>query len=174
MANLMRRTETRTRAPIFRSFMRIVPQVAAARPVWASPMRRTAHTSTPAFAGAGSGEGGEPQAQVIGAHGGGTCAVSIKVELTLLDAVLHVPAGAVEVLIECPGRPLIGFERGDEEARIGTAVAAARHPLRLGDDPPTARPAVLGRPPEFAINPSGLAADLISLACRMDARPVTA
>ena len=46
MAILTRRTETRTRAPIFRSFRRMLPQVALARSVWASPMRLSAQMST--------------------------------------------------------------------------------------------------------------------------------
>src|SRR4029450_5906352 len=41
-----RRTETVTLAPILRSFWRIVPQVAFESCVPASPMRRSAHTST--------------------------------------------------------------------------------------------------------------------------------
>ena len=43
---LTRRTETVTRAPIFRSFRRMVPQVASASLVLPSPIRRSAHMST--------------------------------------------------------------------------------------------------------------------------------
>jgi hypothetical protein len=39
-------TTTRTRAPIFNSLSRIVPQVAAANWVWPSAIRRKAHSST--------------------------------------------------------------------------------------------------------------------------------
>src|SRR4051812_45188987 len=46
IATRMRRTLRVTRAPIFRSFRRIVPQVAAANSVPAKPMRRSAVTST--------------------------------------------------------------------------------------------------------------------------------
>ena len=46
IATLMLRTETRTWAPIFRSFNRILPQVASARRVYASPIRRKAQIST--------------------------------------------------------------------------------------------------------------------------------
>ncbi len=46
MATLMRRADTRTWAPIFSSFSRIVPQVASASRVWASPRRRKAQIST--------------------------------------------------------------------------------------------------------------------------------
>jgi hypothetical protein len=46
MATRMRRTLRVTRAPIFRSFRRIVPQVAVASSVPARPMRRSAVTST--------------------------------------------------------------------------------------------------------------------------------
>jgi hypothetical protein len=40
MAILMRRTETVTRAPIFKSFRRMVPQVAVSNSVWLRPIRR--------------------------------------------------------------------------------------------------------------------------------------
>lgn len=43
-----RRTLTRTRAPILSSFCRMAAQVAAANPVWARPMRRSAQSSTQA------------------------------------------------------------------------------------------------------------------------------
>jgi len=46
MATLMRRTERRTWAPIFRSARRSVPQVASANWVWARPMRRRAQSRT--------------------------------------------------------------------------------------------------------------------------------
>jgi len=46
MAILMRRTLTRTRAPIFNSFSRIVPQVALANWVCCSAIRRKAHSNT--------------------------------------------------------------------------------------------------------------------------------
>ena len=46
MANLTRRTEMRTRAPILRSLSRIVPQVASANCVCGSPIRRSAQIST--------------------------------------------------------------------------------------------------------------------------------
>src|SRR6185437_9741201 len=46
MAILMRRTETRTSAPIFSSLRRMLPQVESAKMVSARPMRRKAQTST--------------------------------------------------------------------------------------------------------------------------------
>ena len=46
MAILIRRTLTRTKAPSFSSFSRIVPQVASANCVCANPMRRRAQSST--------------------------------------------------------------------------------------------------------------------------------
>jgi hypothetical protein len=45
-ATLIRRTETVTRAPSWRSFKRIVPQVASWSWVWRNPMRRKASSST--------------------------------------------------------------------------------------------------------------------------------
>src|SRR5271169_6262509 len=46
IATLMRRTLTRTRAPILSSLRRMVPQVALANGVWCRAMRRKAHSST--------------------------------------------------------------------------------------------------------------------------------
>jgi hypothetical protein len=42
----------------------------------------------------------EPQAQLVGAHGGGRGAIGIEIELAFLDAVLHLAAGAVDVFIK--------------------------------------------------------------------------
>jgi len=64
-----------------------MPHEARANWVWAKPMRRKAQIST-------LGHRGEPQAQLVGAHGVGRGAVGVEVELTLLDAVLHLAAGA--------------------------------------------------------------------------------
>jgi len=61
-----------------------------------------------------------------------------------LDAVLHVAAGAIEVLVKRPPAPAIALERGHHEARIGLAL----RPFRLGDDAAPARPAVQRRPAE--------------------------
>ena len=46
IAIVTRRTERRTKAPIFNSLSRIVPQVAWANWVCLSPIRRRAHSST--------------------------------------------------------------------------------------------------------------------------------
>src|ERR1700730_11249057 len=46
IATLMRRTLTRTRAPILSSLRRMVPQVDFANGVCCNPMRRKAHSST--------------------------------------------------------------------------------------------------------------------------------
>ena len=58
-------------------------------------------------------------------------------DLALLDAVLHVAARTIEVLVEvtCIVGPV---ERGDEEARIGLAL----RPLGFGDHPARKRPAI--------------------------------
>ena len=74
----------------------------------------------------------------------GAGAVGIKVELAFLDAVLHVAAGAIEVLVEGPGAPGVSLERGDHEARIGLAL----RPFRLGHHPAAPAPAVERRPAE--------------------------
>jgi len=74
---------------------------------------------------------GKPQAELVGLHGRGRGAVGEQVELAFLDAVLHVAARAVGLLVEVPRACLAALERGDDEARIGLA---AGH-LGLADDP---------------------------------------
>ena len=58
------------------------------------------------------GEGREPQPELVGAHGGRRGAVGEQIELLLLDPVLHLAAGAVDVLVQ--------------GARVDRAGAAAR------------------------------------------------
>ena len=96
----------------------------------------------------------EPQAQLVGAHRGGRGAIRIEVELALLDPVLHVAAGAVDLLVEVLGLALVAPERSDHEARIGFPL----RPLGLGDDPAPAAPAPARRPHEAleaALRPAG-------------------
>src|SRR6185436_3256662 len=69
-------------------------------------------------------------------------------------AVLHLAAGAVEVLVEGAGVGTLGFERGHDKARIGLALG----PLGLADDPPAAAPAVERRPQEVLEAPGRRAA----------------
>ena len=126
----MRRTLMRTRAPIFSSFSRIVPQLARANWVCARPMRRSAHEQH-------IGERGKPQPQLVGPHGRGRGAVGEQIELALLDAVLHLAARAIDLLVEVPGLELLERQRGDHKAWIGFAAG----PLGLGDDAALAAPA---------------------------------
>ena len=74
----------------------------------------------------------EPQAQLVGAHRGGRGAVRIEIELALLDPVLHLAAGAVDLLVEMLGLALVAPQRGDDEARIGLALASTRPWRRPG------------------------------------------
>ena len=74
----------RTSAPSFNSLSRMLPQVESAKWVCASPMRRSAQ----------SGHRGEPEAKLIGSHGGGRGAISEQVEQAFLDAALHLTARA--------------------------------------------------------------------------------
>ena len=63
MAILMRRQEMRTNAPILKSLSLIVPQVASAKGGFSkadAPQRTDQHI----------GHRGEPQPQLVGAHGG--------------------------------------------------------------------------------------------------------
>ena len=84
------------------------------------------------------GHRGKPQTQLVGPHGRCRGAVSVEVELAFFDAVFHVAAGAVNVLVESSRAGLTALERGDDEARVGFAL----RPLRLGDDATAAAPAV--------------------------------
>jgi hypothetical protein len=95
---------------------------------------------------------GEPQAQLIGPHGGARRAVGIKIELTFLDTVFHLAAGAVELLVEIFGFAFAAFERGDDIARICLVAGE----LRLGNDAPLAAPA-----------PARLPAELLEIARRL-------
>src|SRR5258708_40100131 len=65
-------------------------------------------------------------------------AVGIQIELAFLDAVFHIAAGAIDVLVEVARRRLGTLQRGDDEARIGLALG----PLGLGDDATPAAPTV--------------------------------
>jgi len=73
--------------------------------------------------------------------------------LTFLDAVFHVAAGAVDLLVEKAAIGLGWLERGDDEARIGLALC----PFRLADHAATARPAVERRIAEVLVTAGGLA-----------------
>src|SRR5271169_5819762 len=72
-------------------------------------------------------------------------AVGEQIELTLFDAVFHVAAGAVDLLVERLRRGVLTTQRGDDNARVG----GARGPLGLGNDAALAAPAVARRPGEF-------------------------
>ena len=101
----MRRALMRTSAPILRSLSRIVPQVASANWVWRE-------ADAPQRAEENIGERGEPEPQLVGAHGGGRGAVGEQVALAFLDPVLHLAAGAVDLLVE--------------KAAVGLGLASAR------------------------------------------------
>jgi len=66
--------------PILSSLRRMVPQVAWANRVWARPIRAERAEQD-------IGQRGEPEAQRVGAHGGGRGAVGEQVELAFLDPV---------------------------------------------------------------------------------------
>jgi hypothetical protein len=76
------------------------------------------------------GNRGKPQAELVGAHGGGRGAVGEQIELAFLDAVLDLATRAVDLLIEAPTVDLTGLQRRDDEARVGLV---ASH-LGLADD----------------------------------------
>src|SRR5918911_3406000 len=82
--------------------------------------------------------------------------VGKQVALRLLDPVLHLAPGAVEVLIERPPTPPVGLERGYQKAW----VRLAPRPFRFGDHASTTRPALLGRPEKVPEHTRGLARHL--------------
>ena len=53
------------------------------------------------------GEGGKPQAQLVGAHGASRGTVGIEVQLALLDPVLHLAAGAIKIFVQAAGVDLL-------------------------------------------------------------------
>src|SRR5439155_25433702 len=100
------------------------------------------------------GHGREPQAELVGLHGGGGAAIGEQLEL-LAHPVLGLAARTVEVLVKrarLPGEAGAS-ERGDDEARIG----ALQRVLGLADDPPIAAPAVARAIAEVAERPRRLA-----------------
>src|ERR1700731_5282528 len=117
MASLMRRTLVRTRAPIFKSLRRIVPQLARANWVCCRATRRRAQSADQYI-----GHRSEPQSQLVGAHRLGRGAVGEQVELAFLDAVLHVAAGAVDLLVEMTGLVCGTRQGGHDKARVGVAA----------------------------------------------------
>jgi hypothetical protein len=58
--------------------------------------------------------------------------------LALFDAVFHLAASAVELLVEVASLVLLAPQRGDDKPRIGFAC----RPFRLGDDAAFAAPAL--------------------------------
>lgn len=67
------------------------------------------------------GHGGESQAQLVGTHDGGRCTVREQVGLALLDPVLHLAAGAVDLLVEMARFAFSLPQRCHHEPRIGAA-----------------------------------------------------
>src|SRR5512144_1672740 len=87
------------------------------------------------------GERREPQAKLVRRHGCGRRAVGEEIELLLLDAVLHLAAGAVDLLVEGLRVDHLTFQRGDDEPRVG----APGQVLGLPDDATAPAPRVDGR-----------------------------
>src|SRR5262245_44401030 len=72
------------------------------------------------------GEGGEPQAYLVGPHGCRGSAVGEQIELTFLDPVLHLAARAVDRLIEVPCLGLRGLS--EVTTKRGLALPTTRRP----------------------------------------------
>ena len=98
------------------------------------------------------GEGSHQEPELIGLKGVGGGAIGEQVELLLLDAVFHLPAGTVDLLVE--GLSRVGFSRqgGNDE----TGVGAAGQDLGLGDHTALAGPALLGAVGEVGEEPNRL------------------
>ena len=65
------------------------------------------------------GGGGEPQPQLVGAHGVGAGAVGEQIQLLFFDAVFHVAACAVVFFVEPLGLGVGLGQIGDDEAWVG-------------------------------------------------------
>ena len=74
----------------------------------------------------------EPQAELIGLHGGRRGAIGDRGRAGFVDTVLRLAAGAVELLVEILGLALVAPQRGDNKAGIGFALASARPWRRRG------------------------------------------
>ena len=96
------------------------------------------------------GEGRQLEAECVGVKQGGRETIREHVPLVLLHAVLGIPAGTVEFLVEGLGRMGRSRERSHDKARVGLAAARSRQNLGLGNNPPAAAPALQRPPPERA------------------------
>jgi hypothetical protein len=85
-------------------------------------------------------ERGKPQPELIGAQRRRRSPVRKEVELTLLDAVFHLAARAIDCFVKLFRFNALAFERGHNEARVGSFYKM----LRLGHDPALAAPAFAG------------------------------
>ena len=79
------------------------------------------------------GETGDKQPELVRPPGLGTGAVGVEVELLVLDAVLHVTAGAVNLVVQGLG---VAGEAGDDKAPVAPDAVV----LGLGDQPAGALP----------------------------------
>jgi len=86
------------------------------------------------------GERGHQEAELIGAEGVGGGAISKQVELLFLDAVFHLSASTVDLLIEGLSGIVASRQGGDDEAGVG----AAGQDLGFGHHAALAGPALLG------------------------------
>lgn len=75
-------------------------------------------SDTPEFAQEDVGDGREPEPELVGSEHVRTGTISEEEELLFFDAVLHLATGAVEILVELPGRPGSGIEVGDDKAGV--------------------------------------------------------
>ena len=89
---------------------------------------------------------------MIGAEGVGGGAIGEQVELLLLDAVFHLTAGTVDLLIEGLSRVVFSRQGGDDEAGVG----AAGQDLGFGDHAALSGPAFVGAIREVSEESDGL------------------
>jgi len=102
------------------------------------------------------GQCGEVEAQLVALHFVGREPVGEQGHL-LLDAVFHLAAGAVELLVEILWAPLFGRERGNHEARVLPLVEI----LGFGHDAARSRPALFRLVLELGEDTGRLAAALM-------------
>ena len=130
MLETIRRTLTFTWAPIFKNFNLMLWHVASAILVPRSPTERSSlSTRKPAR---------KTRGVAHGPHGRRTGPVGEQIQLLLLDAVLHLPAGAVQLLVEFLRLVFLPGKVGHDEARVLPLV----HVLGFAHDTSRARPTV--------------------------------
>ena len=133
----MRRTLTFTRAAILNRRKRTVPMVAFSKAV-----PRTQRTGLQ-MREHQVGKGTQPESQLIGGHCMGAGTIGEQILRLFLDPVLHVPPGAVKVLVETACIEHIFAQMGHYKARVLAPVKKLGFAYNATRTAPTLQCAVL-------------------------------